>query len=178
MEKRVEIPKWISIVLMALCVVSAIVFIVFMDLSNIWSVLGDFSYLVATVSAMFYCLLEFKKSAKSFYFETLSLYLLTEFVAVLIAGGAFADKFMIACCTIIFGELCVLRFVKDLGKKKSLILIGSIIALDILQIVVSICTNRPFYARVRSQDMLIAIIMLVMIIGKYADKKARKGEDE
>lgn len=75
--------------------------------------------------------------------------------------------------TIGFGSLTVLSVGRDLGKGKSLLLSGIVIAITMIDLVTTIIRSPENVVVLVVIHLLLAITTMFMVFAKYADKKAR-----
>ncbi len=177
MENKRVVPVWVSVVLLTICVITLIIQIKALVLSinpfNPYVFVNIVFYVLAILSAVFYCLYGYKKSAAKFFFLTTVFMLLTEFTAVIV-NVSYTEVLpavfgVVACCC-----LSVLSFSKDLGKTKSFAfswIVACVYLLNTINFVIN--WGTAYLVTIAFNNLSIAVIFLLMVYAKYQDKAAR-----
>ena len=140
----------------------------------------------ALLSALVYLMMGYKKNAAVFYKIFASVFALSQFVAVLSVAKYREDYTGISCYTVLFALLLMLALAEDLGKKKTFITCGVILAVGVLLLALTYFatpqaseTGTWFMELVLSFSVIVmSAVMWLMAVAKYLDKEARKGYEE
>ena len=128
-------------------------------------VISTIAFMLTAVFAIYYILAGAKKGEGSIYFRVfLALFGLSLFLINLL--GQNLGGFSSTMVTLSFGCLAVLFVAKNLGFKWS-------VGLAALVVLCAIPAVISFPQMVTATYMLLALVLLLMVFAKYADKKAR-----
>ena len=173
----------INLIAIVFCMVGSIFTLAAQDANGFMKLTAVFG-LIALISALVYVFLGYKKSAADFFKGFMYIYMLSTFTNILNTAMAELTDFQsasgIVFSSAIFGLLLILAIGRDMGKVKSFILCGIVIAISLAVLLGSLGTmplsgsllNRLFAWRALT-DVILAATTGLMVYAKYADKTAR-----
>ena len=128
-------------------------------------IISTIAFMLTAVFAIYYILAGAKKGEGSVYFRVfMAIFGLSLLIFNLMAGKM--SGFTSATVTLSFGCLAILFVAKDLGIKWS-------VALSAIVVLCAIPAIVSFPHMATATYMLLALVTLLMVCAKYADKKAR-----
>lgn len=145
----------------------------------------NFAFIIGLASAFYYVLVGYKKDVSKYYklfmiiyalaslWNALSTYFYSLSSPIQLTG---IIKFVCLGLPLISALfIFILAFVKDLGKKKSLIfaIINFIAVFSVTLLGIIMLNNTTQYYGVHIGNVCLALIALLLVIGKYVDKDSR-----
>lgn len=129
------------------------------------------AHLLSLVFAILYLLVRFRKDGAVFFKCFLAVMAATCLLRT-VAVSTVSSGWVLACYVLVFGILCVLFEAKDLGKFKSFVLGITALALEVISSVGIFASGWKAISG-KLADVILALMLLIMIVGKYRDKEAR-----
>jgi len=171
-QSKKIVPRWAGVFLLVLGVAALALNI--LDLTKKFGPIFNVSYCMEIISILlmgFYCITGYKKSSARYFKGVLFARIISAALGLYIVS-MYSQIFAVICSVVSLMCLLTLAFVKDLGK-------GFSMCLSILIIVAS-STNFAYYTGLtgsvnacHATAVLLSVILLLMILAKYADKAAR-----
>ena len=191
MQKKLNLPVVIANSILIVAAFAASMYVIFMEQAPMFQRIYSAMDLIILGFGFFYFLNGYKKDAAVFYKYYTLLFAFRIFLSIISVEalfdatgvGGFSLKILTALLP--YTPVLILALVKDLGKKKSLALSGSVFAWYLLCFVVTIvaAAGNTFdsvlvllkaMSIIKSATMFVfAALLLVMTIAKYQDKDAR-----
>lgn len=141
----------------------------------------NIAILLSLTAGLYYSLCLYKKSAANYYKFFIIVYLLTildgiivHTINVLVNLTASFD-FVYALCIVSAILVCVLAFAKNLGKKKSYILVLANLVLNVILVICQLLnlSNAQQLPATLWGMFILSWLCVVFVAGKYADKDSR-----
>lgn len=144
--------------------------------------------LIAVIAGIVYAIKGFRKNEATLFRTFLHFYALSQFASIVYSGsltdlGNNANLIGICANVIIFGIILMLASAVDLGKKRSMGLILTVVALNVFLLIGSLIgqpglvrgggargTIFAFYA---TSNLILSLVTTLMLVAKYKDKAAR-----
>ncbi len=172
MEKKRVVPIWLSVVLLILCAVSVVLNIV--GMTKQYGIMFNIGYIAEIITLLFvsfYCLSGYKKKSAGMFKGSLVFRLISVALGLCIAIQ-FKQIFTIIVSIIVLACLTMLLFIKDLGKRKSMVLTGLMIVATVASLVY-FCAAAEGFIGAHITSILLSVIFFIMVYAKYKDKEAR-----
>lgn len=190
MQKKLSLPVLIVNGILIVAAFAASMYVIFMESAPMFQRIYSAIDLLILGFGFFYFINGYKKDAASFYKYYTLLFAFRIFLSVISADALFDVNgigkfpFKILMALLPYTPVLILAIVKDLGKKKSLALSGSVFTWYFLCFIATIIgsTSARFDALatlntmnlIKSATLVVfSALLLVMTIAKYQDKDAR-----
>jgi len=175
MEKKKVVPVWVSVVLLVLLVFGIVVN--FITMADSWNIPLRIIDTIACILALFYCMKGYSKNAAVYFNAFCIAYCISLMIPIfLVAGmyeaGSFIPTVALALRLVTFACAGIFVVASDLGKKKSYILAGIMLACSLILIVFAKGMGTNVYLGMIGKNAL-AIVFSIMVYAKYKDKEAR-----
>ena len=181
MKKKTILIVLVVLHVIALCFgVYAGFYTMFSKEAGIAMMVGAMCSLAAICASLMYLFYGYKKNASSYFRGFMIAYALSQLAGLVIAGqNAEETGLGILLVGAVYGPVLVMAIAENLGKKKSYILCGIAVLLQIGVLVGAVLTRGTaevggiFLMRAYMQ-LTLAVTMTLMTVAKYEDKAARK----
>ncbi len=190
MQKKLSLPVLIVNGILIVAAFAASMYVIFMESAPMFQRIYSAIDLLILGFGFFYFINGYKKDAASFYKYYTILFAFRIFLSIISVDalfdvngiGRFPLKILMALLP--YTPVLILALVKDLGKKKSLALSGSVFAWYFLCLVATIIGSASarfdVLAMLNTMNLIksatlvvFSALLLVMTIAKYQDKDAR-----
>ncbi len=185
MENKKTVSVGITEVMLILCAVAIILNIVgiFKARVTLFENIGFF--VIPSISAflaMLYCFMEYSKKPQKFYRISIGCFAVSQAIIALVSFILLGIPFLthsfvilnVVCAIIEAICLFILAFGKDLGVTASKVLAGIVLVLAfVVALVSTLSTGITATAGIRFTNLVLAIVVWIMVYGKYLDKAAR-----
>jgi len=133
---------------------------------------------IGLISGLIYAFNGYKKDAAKYYKLFMYTYVVISIISLIVeivaskTMGVRALQFSFVIIPFIC--ICLLAFVKDFGKTKSITAIGIVLLINVIRFARAIIKNTDLnISTVSLGNLVLAIIAFIFVVCKYADKEAR-----
>ena len=173
MEKKspAQITVLVAGFVLLLAAVAASIYVISMDESSLIVKICAGVTTVALLSAFAYLAMGATKNQASFYKLILLAFSLSEFGIVGLSSTAGVEVNLLnALC---YGLVLILAVRENLGRTLSEIFCGAVVTLRIVAVVLSFKATSDLHSFHAAAELVLAIVLLVCVVGKYRDKALR-----